>query len=225
MKKTIGIKLSVFFLASILLVANANALGLGVSFPSYMVGSSDVEYDWDDRSDQDVDADISSLGGGFVMDTAVANDRVFNYRFNFEHEKLEYEYDEISMTHDFARTSLNQTFGFGIVRNEDVRIWFGPHISLSYISAKDSHTVGNLRETIEVDAVGFGIGPVIGTNIHIGHEVSLGLEAGYRKTFYFGTADIDHSMNHYDSDSGYFDSSESAFFIKCSILFRIKDIY
>ncbi len=129
-------------------------------------------------------ATFMNYGGGFVMDTNLAGDQVFNYRLElgFSNLRTPYEVKEwdliptmiasymmgtifpVEKYETYYENSLALTtvhyFGFGVVRSKNVRFWLGPQI-----------TIGGMLTNL----TGFiaGIGFAMGLNINIGDVFTL----------------------------------------------------
>ena len=121
----------------------------------------------------DLSLSMQSFGVGFVFDTAVARDRLLNWRLN-----LGFEYNLVnwSDTTSFGQAAgnISTTFGFGVYRGDQLRLFIGPGVRFvvgGAVFQPESQTedVSNLQ----FDA---GIGPVIGGNFHLaGTSLSLSL--------------------------------------------------
>jgi len=215
MKKQYFIFTGLFFAAMIMVSSPLMAIGLG----AYTTGSA-ASYSctlYDDY-DSTFDLDVSQFGAGFVLDTAVAKDRVFNYRLNVELTGLSAETESGSAYDGFAFNVFN-TFGFGIVRTEKVRFWLGPQIGFGYFYADKPTDYGYYETyTSSIEGATVSVGPMAGININIGPVVSLCFDAGLRASFIFGG--IDTYDDYYD-----FDGSGAEFVVHAGIIFRIHDKY
>ena len=120
----------------------------------------------------------SLTGLDLVMDTAVAKDRLFNYRLNIEcaNHTLRQERLHSSRTYQVNRLVWANTFGFGIVRTDLLRIWVGPQIALVY-------EFRNRDRVILGSSIYSTVGPVVGANIHTWEKVTLSFELGFRTGF------------------------------------------
>ena len=105
---------------------------------------------------------------GLSWDTAVAADRLFNYRMNLGYEWLDFEEDHGDSSN--SGVTLDNTFGFRFLGNEVMRLWAGPQIT---VGAYDGD-------------VGYGVGASLGGNFHVSEAMSLGLTAGVRAMRYEG---------------------------------------
>jgi hypothetical protein len=98
-------------------------------------------------------------GGGLIIDSNVAKDKIFNYRlelgydwFNmswFPGQSSNYYFDSCS------KLSSNHYFGFGVIRNQNIRFWVGPHIEVSGLFGQGHNGVFG------------GLGLAMGTNFNI----------------------------------------------------------
>jgi|GEM_PF-433995 len=161
-----------------------HAVGIGV-YGDYSMGRS---Y-WDFKNSGSTDERHSYYGGGLLFDTAVAGDRLFHYRLGIGYDKI--VHDSYS---DFGDLRLNRivisnTFGFGIVRSEEARLWLGPQFRLSFNWGKDKYS-GTYYDIYfgqvffdEKDKYyfrRFDLALVFGANINLPGKISLGLEFGPR---------------------------------------------
>ena len=105
--------------------------------------------------------DYNIYAVGISIDTNVAKNRLFNYRLN-----VGYQWDEFS-----ARgLSLDNVFGFGVLRTRAVRLWLGPSIRLG------ADSIGG---TSRVQLVAGG-GAALGVNLHTGNVGSAAITLGYQ---------------------------------------------
>jgi len=209
-------------------IPETHAVGLGF-YLKFSGGRSDLDVEFDgyfnDGNDLEVDGDVGVTGFGFVLDTAVAKDRIFNYRLNLTVEDVEYDgfggyFNNYSF--DFTRLAMDHSFGFAILRKETVRLWIGPQIRFSVMSGDFNNPISYSKIDVD-DVYGFGGGIVLGANIHFGPIVSLCIDTGHRSTLQYG--DFDWEFNDGDWDSGDFFGYEGEFFINFSLLFRIQDTF
>jgi len=119
-------------------------------------------------------------GIDIVYDTAVAKDRLFNYRANIECYTTTEETTGIysSQTRNARNIVFAHTFGFGFVRTRFMRIWAGPQIALACQFVNRNNTV--------YDPVLYSkFGAIVGANIHTTDHLTIGLEIGVRTGFGF----------------------------------------
>ena len=96
------------------------------------------------------------IGAGMVLDTAVARDRLFNYRLHVGYEKLKNDLERLESV------VVDQDFGLALHRSKKSRIWLGPELRIAFSD----------------DDIGIGIGPVVGVNLHAGRSTSVVLKGG-----------------------------------------------
>ena len=201
-------KLLCSFLTAMVLIVGASesyAVGLGFSFG---VGRENWD-DMDNRSYEEEDRKISNIG--FVIDTAVARDKIFNYRFTFMKEENEadggaVDMHGISMTHDF---------GIAVYRYRVVRVWVGLEVKAISYNHLSSSSSGN---RIEGDAIGLGVGPVVGVNVHLPSFVSFSFTAAYH---IIGMYSLDFTTEDRYEDLGV--DSTNGLYWNASIIFRIDE--
>jgi hypothetical protein len=124
----------------------AFATGLG-GYLSYgnVDGSVDFNFNGDYKTDR--------FGIGFVMDTNVATDRLFNYRLELGYQKSWREFDVLSRDIEFSGFTWNNYFGFAPYRSQNIRLWMGPTLRFS-VDAPDEDNI-DLGDWV---ALGAGIG-------------------------------------------------------------------
>ncbi len=202
MKNTLKI---VSFMALSLIYTNANALGIGL----YATLTNSGDADWEHSTDNStVNRDLDQKEIGFVLDTAIATNRLFNYRLQVA--VVDASYDNIEMD----GIVLTNTFGFGVVRNSNLRFWIGPQVGFKYLESNDD---------TDMELVTFDLGAATGLNYHIGSTVSLTAEAGYKLGY--GVADIGSTASSNEDDFDY-EISENRLFVNVGLLFRFgRDKY
>lgn len=188
------------------------AVGLGV-YGGLSSGNSDWTAEDDYGRTWDCERDSGHTEAGLVLDTTVAKDRLFNYRLNLGYQKLGFEKGNSKL--EMEGFVMRHVFGFGVLRNKDVRLWLGPQLSFSW-SSGGYEGVSNF----DVNLFGVGIAPVIGVNFNLGPVVTLALDGGYWFTKYFGTGES--TSTYYDRD---YSVSEQTPFVNFSLIFRIGDKY
>ena len=123
-------------------------------------------------------ADFNTYSVGFSLDTNVSKNRLFNYRLN-----VGYQWSNFS-----DGLSLDNAFGFGVLRNRHVRLWIGPSVRLGVDSINSSPFVDLLA----------GGGAVFGVNFHTGNAGSAAFTLGYQY-LYIGTV---NTINETSTGSG-----------------------
>ncbi len=202
-------------LLGVALVSNASALGLGF-YGGY----------GGDKADWDVDYNSTSVGNGtyqqnaehktfgFVMDTAVAKDKLFNYRLNLGYDTFLSKPGEGAYKYVMKGFVLENDFGFGIVREPSVRVWLGPELRISILSGEDRFNGTSGRN---IDLFGVGVGLAIGVNVNLGEAVALGFKVAYLVNNYYGQGNGKTSL---DSDADYI-VKEKLPIASVALIFRI----
>jgi hypothetical protein len=179
------------------------AVGLGFS-----VGTGTEE--WENDTLNNGDRDISNVG--FVVDTAVARNKVFNYRFTFLKEENNADGGRL----DMQGYSMTHDFGFGVVRTRNIRFWLGPELRTSYY---DDLTLTN-GTSVSGDVIGFNVGPAVGLNVNLPQVVSFSFAAAYHIIgFYSGDSN-------YSSSNGYYqdvDADSNGLYLTIGLIFRINE--
>jgi hypothetical protein len=150
-------------------------------------------------------------GIDIVYDTAVAKDCLFNYRLNIEcytiTEKINNLY--LNNTRDANHIVFSNTFGFGFVRTQFIRLWAGPQFSLAYQFVNKNNRI--------YDSVIYNkIGAVAGANVHATDNMTLSMEIGLRTGFGF---DLTKSY------ANTFTSSKLEPIAALKLIFRVGDSY
>ena len=197
---------------------NAVAAGLGF-FGTLEAGTGE---DWEleapnGPSNDDYEADTGRFGIGFVFDTAVAKDKLFNYRLNAAlvglNVDLEHDYFLSEGDADLVGLVFDNTFGFGVLRRESVRLWIGPRVRVGfYTGDTDDFTTSGDND---VTAAEFGVGGVFGANFHVSPTVSLGVETGFMISGYAG--EIETAFGDWDIEGG-----TGSLFLNGVVLFRLS---
>jgi hypothetical protein len=167
---------SICFIVLILFLApSAHAVGFGIyGNLNPMWGG----YDGNDPNRTDLaslDYSKINIGGGFLLDLAVARRALFNYRASFGVEAVQDVLpgvvSPVRVTYHFSGIRLKQmnSFGFGLVRRAPIRFWMGPQVGFTVLNEGDASNNG---------IVSFGplSGVVAGLNINMGPVVTLGFE-------------------------------------------------
>ncbi len=199
-----------------LLSSQLYATGLGI-YGTASRGSSTWKYHKEGISDFNRDADISKLGFGFVLDTAVAMDNLFNYRLNVGYGKVNIDTKASGSDIEGKNYHLFNTFGFGVLRSELIRLWLGPQIGVGFIRGEYDSIPSSAKN--KYDTFYFSVGLVTGINFNIGEFVTIGIDGGYRINRHVGSA------NWGTSSSFGITGTEKEIFANLSFLFRINDIF
>jgi len=149
----------------------AHAFGWGPNFRyAYHAGTLTEVDDFDDIY---ISANIFAIG--VTLDTAVAMDRVFNYRLELDYEYMKAVVEPEaggSFDYKLQGLGLNNVFGFGFVRNRAMRVYAGPVVRFGAHKITDGKYDG-----FEIE---FGGGGEIGINFHLGDSTSISTSFGYQ---------------------------------------------
>ena len=215
MKRILAINcLAVFLLCSIFMT-DAMAMGIGLNLAGGG-GSAEweVEQDFFPYSEYDEDVDVARGGIGFIFDTTVAKNRLFNYRLNIGSEAVEYDIDGGGIF-ETRGWFMAHDFGFGIIRKKNLRLWAGPEVRLSYSQGELEN-----NSNTELHMATFGVGPVLGLNLHFGKRVSLALKMGALSMGGGGYIEDKTSGLEWDiTEEG------SYSFVNVGVIFRLGDNY
>lgn len=188
--------------------AAASATGMG-GYVQFGGGSLDLELDFDTIPTFDDEADSLHVGGGFVLDTNCAMDKLLNYRMNIGLEYVDTNFDTFNDPSMWG-VVFDNTLGFGVYRGPDSRLWLGPQVRLGYYWGDGSGAM----EDFSTAVVGFG--GVVGVNIHFGRLHSLALTVGGRYDLLRGDGDGDQGDFDIDGDA-------ATFFVNLTMLWRGLD--
>ena len=208
-------KFSIVSLFTMLLIGSiysTQALAVGKGF--YLQtgsGSATWDADFDSGFKSSFDSDTSHTGIGFVLDTATAKDKLFNYRLQVGYEKYEDKINGSSSKLKMKSLVIDQDFGFGLVRNKNIRFWLAPEIRIAFASGSPNGSNG-----YDVALVGFGLGPAVGINFHTSQKLSLALKVGYLKMNYSGAGNDNSSS----SNNATYTVHENITFVNFSMLFK-----
>jgi hypothetical protein len=220
--------------AAILVLAiapNAGAAGYGAYFEYANAFDGKFTNAFDDYpygGSTDIDYTEDHYGVGFTFDTAVASDSLFNYRLDIGYQHVAAKYEaksnlvKLEGSEDGDGISIDNVFGFGIVRNSRMRLWVGPAVRIS----TDFFSPSGYSDYYDF---GIGAGPEIGLNFHVNDRISLGLTAGYQILYSLSVTDNNGRYCDYNSGSCYdynydsIDGYEQTAFVKLVVLFRTGD--
>jgi len=198
-------------------VSESMAIGLGL-YGSSGSGSAEweAENSWGDTWDFGKDTEYSSFG--FVLDTAVAKDRLFNYRLSLGQEKCNHKPGDGRETIELDNFVIVNDFGFGVVRQPlgqsgSLRVWIGLESKISFGTGTT-----DVNRNWDVNLVAESIGPVAGVNLNFGPVCTLGLACGYLRGIFIGPGEDARY-----GDSVYYTGTESHYFLSLVIIFRIYD--
>jgi len=203
---------SIIIVCSLCYVSNVDAFGLGVTST---IGTGTAKHTYESNTYNGIDTeykyDTSRASIGIVMDTNLSKDKLFNYRLGMVYESE--EFDRSGFKYQAKGGSIENDFGFGIIRNDLIRLWVGPELRLTYLEKKwDNNSTTSLFE--------FGLGPVVGVNFNLGPVVTISAKTGY---IFNGTGGIrsNNASNSYN-DTDIKGSGNYPIF-NLSLLFRIGE--
>lgn len=173
-------------------------------------GSTEWTLEPDMGPDLELDSDVRRGTIGFVMDTVVAGNELFNYRLNAALGSFDVDFELFSEDLELRGLTADNYFGFGVFRSESVRLWVGPMARIGFY-------VGEIGRE-DALAVEFAAGGALGVNIHTGNRFSLGITAGFVGSGFAGfIGDID------DDDEEDFTGEGGSAFISISFLGRLSN--
>lgn len=188
-------------LAIVFSTAQAHAFGLGFS------AGTGTET-WENSDGYDGDRDVSNVG--FLLDTGVSTDKVYNYRFTLMKE----ENSANGGTLDLKGYATTHDFCFSLLNTKQMRVWVGPELKAAYY--KDL-SLNNSSASISGHATGIGVGPAVGVNVHMPRVVTFSLTASYYLlSAYSGDFDKGVVNNSFDVDS-------HGLYINASVIFRTNE--
>ena len=150
------------------------------------------------------------FGGGLVVDTCLAQDKLFNYRLHLGYDYIAMDLKSRSAgiyEAKFNRINIFNNFGFGIVRNKLLRFWIGPQLGLrcqfgdisgkenplataiklsnlqnfAFIAMMSSSTLLiNTGITKNIVMTGLSLGLATGLNLNLTDLFTLSIECGAR---------------------------------------------
>lgn len=203
MNKKLIFLLPAFMIILFLHPLKSFALGIG-PFTSFGIGHSTYENGiYDDTKEFDLFAMRYTFG--LVMDTAVAMDKVFNYRmylgYGFGDIEVKKESTDTRYHHIYDLSMYND-FGFGIIKTQYIRFWLGPQFGIRY---------SNETNVDRYWEFGMAVGLVMGININIEEVITIFFDGGVR----FHISFAERPFFHYGYEG----------FINGGIMFRIEDTY
>ncbi len=212
-KKTMAVFYVLFIVTCFFSVMKAHAAGLGL----YASGGRGTA-DWSTRDDETFKKSTSRLGVGLALDTNPDSDRLFNYNLNIGYERFSNHNGNAWKNLDLNGFVVRNAFGFGGLITPDVRVWFGPQLSLSWFEGSpDSFQDYTIR------LFGIGIGPTLGVNFNAGEHMKIVLKGGYQFTGHYGYGQgrFSHQTNDASSQHKYYyDAGEKLFYVAVEFLAR-----
>lgn len=131
-----------------------------------------------------------SVGAGFVYDSAVATNELFNYRLNAGYENIMASGNMFFKNPTTHRVNITSDFGLGIIRHKYIRLWAGPQLELGcdiqHFHSRDFSDSYYTLYSIRSIMFTLGFGAVFGLNVHAGDVLTIGFDAGINTTFGVG---------------------------------------
>ena len=186
-------------------------VGLAFAAPAQAIGFGGyVEYGHaEGESDFFPDSSTERVGVGFTLDTALATDRLFNYRLTIGYQHGWRDFDGFGDI-DSDGFTMNHAFGFGVFRNRNLRFWLGPAVRLGI----DVLDVPDSGVGLDIVDVTFGGGPEFGLNWNIGESMTLSTTLAYQLMYVGEIVDTD-----FDTET--FDGFEHLVTLNLSFFFRL----
>jgi len=186
MKKTV-ISLAVAAILSPMLL---QAGGVGVYIP-YSIGhkTTGTMYSESGTNDFSLDETVENKAGfGLAFTSNLGKEDMFAYTLGLEYSNPKFEHFSSSST----KFGIINTFGFGVYRNDMVKLWVGPRLNLGYESYDNN---GYSYSGLEI-----GIAPAIGINVNLPGNVSITFDIDYKFAWQGGSA---------SGSAGFLDTYES----------------
>ncbi|MCW5201372.1 hypothetical protein VU12_00340 [Desulfobulbus sp. US4] len=158
-------------------------------------GSCNYEFD---VSGEKVDGDTSSYGIGFALDTDTTYQSSFNYRLNVGFKGWAGVVEDEFGT-NLPGISLENIFGFAIVRRPDYRWWAGPLFSIGISTGfgDEFYDDSGIWYEEEYSFFNLGLGVVTGINFKISSYATLSSFIGVRFVRGEGSVSIYEKRNEY----------------------------
>ena len=221
-------KLAFALLLAVPMVASAAGMGVYVPFSvgdtvsvTNTVDNYDIDYDTTNNMK-------SAVGIGLVFDSNLGKDKLFNYRVGLEYQSQSVdtgsfesgpEYSCNDSFCDYSRINLVQTFGFGVLRTQTVRLWVGPRINLAMNYQSTDYDTGYYTNTYSEASFEIGIAPAVGVNVNLGRLVTLAFDVDYRFAGIVGAWDDGENF------SGTYSGGAKGATARFSVLFRFGETF
>ncbi|MGB6019005.1 MAG: hypothetical protein WBF77_05360 [Sulfurimonadaceae bacterium] len=175
---------STLIVVSTLLPLLGQAAGMGLTVPIAITETERISYS--NVNLQNTTYEYKpSVGLGFVFDTNIGKNKIFNYRLNLEYSLAEIDSSSRPYSNSFSKHKYNivNTFGFGVVTERYVRFWVGPRLNIQYEHASGSSSIQTQN------SYGVGLAAAAGLNVILGQKVSLAFDVDYHGALMFGGED------------------------------------
>lgn len=201
--------------------STADAAGVGL-YGSLGAGTADWDDDGYSSSYSNFSTDTDHKAAGFVVDTNLAGDDLFNYHLNLGYETFDITDFRIAPTSfspgivsDLQMKGIVMThaFGFGATVAPGTRFWMGPELRLQWAKGTPEKA-----QDVDVKMFGFGIGAAAGLNFNL-PKVTIGLKAGYDLVIYNG--DVEGHVSAASLSESY-EVDARIFYVNLEFLFRSR---
>ncbi len=134
-------------------------------------GNSDIDFD----SHGNIDFDMEFKGYGIVLELPQTSDSPsITPRIKIGYENVDHDYRRTRF--DLSRINIDGSIGFELFDDKMVKIKIGPQIRFAYMYGSN--------KLYDVNALGIGLAPVLMADMILNDTASLGMEAGYRFSYY-----------------------------------------
>ena len=202
----------------------ASAAGMGIYVPFNVTETEKHNFDTSSSTDDTDTYEYSaSPGFGITFDSNIGKDKLYNYRLGLEYRKADLDtINGHSYTGTYTKTMFNivNTFGFGVYRNETVRLWIGPRLNIQFETAEHSHT-----SNYSSGSFGVGIAPAAGINVSLGKVVALAFDVDYHVAGIVGSHEYtstDYYGNTY-TDNESFTGTNTGITARFYVLFKFGE--
>ncbi|OGW39804.1 MAG: hypothetical protein A2010_07750 [Nitrospirae bacterium GWD2_57_9] len=160
---------------------------------------------------------------GFVLDTNLAGEDLFNYHLNLGYETIDMTdftiaptYFSSGVTSDLQMKGIVMThvFGFGTKIAPGTRFWMGPEIRVQWAKGTPDKA-----KDVNVKMFGFGVGAAAGLNFNL-PKVTIGLKTGYDLVVYNG--DVDGHLDATTSIDQSYEVDARVFYVNLEFMFRSR---
>ena len=202
-----------------------SAAGIGLYVPYSLGDTADVTVTPDNSgSDYDLTTKYKPTPGfGLMFDSNLGKDKLFNYRLGLEFmnrtvdtvdgRAVDCSGDEC----DMFRFQVVQTFGFGVLRTEMVRLWVGPRLNLGYNYKSNEYSFGtNTNVNFEI-----GIAPAVGVNLNFGRYFAISADLDYRFAGIAGASTSDSNIG--SSTTNSYTGSNNGATLRAAAIFKFGE--
>ncbi len=206
----------------LLFSGSAMATGIGVFIQGAGGGTS-----WTTGHISGDSSDIT-VGGGLMVDTNLAKNEVFNYRFKFGYNRI------FGSSYELNRLSFDNCFGVAPrgLMGKNARFWFGPslgfHIMFGEVPVSGGSTTDALlygiyysllSTELKVAGVKLDLGlTLLGFNFNFGEHITLTFEFGGKAGYFIGQSKI-------ESDAVTSGALQYEGYTSVGVLYRFNDSY